>query len=57
MIVRQTVGLLGIGKKVFERHIDPVRKLPFQGCSEMNHSMPVPYDKASMVRPRIQKED
>jgi hypothetical protein len=51
MIIRQTLGLLGIGKKVFERLIEPVHKLPFQG------STVVPYDKASMVRPRIQKED
>jgi len=50
-------GLLCTNKKVFERHIGPVHQLPFQGCSEIGHSMPVPYDKASVVRPRIQKKD
>jgi hypothetical protein len=54
---KQTLGLLCINKKVFERLIEPVRKVPFQGCSEMGHSMPVPLDKASMVRPRVQKKD
>jgi hypothetical protein len=42
---------------VFERLIGPVHELPFQGCSEMGHSIPVPYDKDSMVKPRIQKKD